>query len=107
MKSEEDMTPPGEATCKTNIQQITAKLEQNNHGHAKHSKGVFRKLMVQKTLNQTLDNIKTRSHSLHATARMTQHGERRKTCIHQYKECSNQQLTQYSTQHLGNSEYDQ
>jgi len=83
-----------EATRETSAQQITDMLKQNNHGHVKHSRGIARKPMVQKPLKQTFDNIKTRSHPLHTTTESDlTYEERRVTCTHQCKKCSNQHLT--------------
>jgi len=95
MECEADMIASAdEATRGTRVEQIIVMLEQNNHGHAKYSKRVPRKPMVQRTLKQTFDNIKTRSHPLRITAESDPtYKEKRAICIHQCKECSNLQLT--------------
>jgi len=78
-----------EATRGVSVQQIIFMLEHNIHKHAKHSKRIPKKPMVQRALKQTLDKIK--SYSLRTTTENNPtHEERRTYCTHQCKECSNQ-----------------
>jgi len=79
-------------------QQIIVMLEHNNHGHAKYSKVIPKKPMVQRTFKQILNNIKTKSYLLRTTAENNlRYEKRRVTCPHKCKECSNQ-LTQHLTE---------
>jgi len=83
-KCETDKIVSGnEATRGARAQQIIVMLEHNNHRHAKYSKGVPKKLIVQRTLKQTFDNIKTRSYTLPTTAESDlTYEKRRAACIH-------------------------
>jgi len=108
MECETDNTASeDEAKQRTSVQQTIDMLEHNIQEHVKHSKGLLEKPMVQGALKQTLENIKIKSHPLRTTAvKDSTREERRASCTHQCKECSNQS-TQNPTQQPENGEDNQ